>query len=326
MNKIITILTLALLSNLNLYTQRLNPFTSTIVSPAQGSTVHHATPVLAGIIRNAKGKQLKNKKVSLYLNNRKIGVVQSNNDGVWSYRLQPNQQLTNGSYVLQAFVELTPSNIQTALSILFQAQITTLAMNKISRSGNVSVANSEISFPQNSGRINITTPTIIGVLLNAQANPVANETVQVKIDGTTVGTVSSNSNGVFSYTLTTEQALSETSYTVGAHCVETNVDLNTNSFTVDTTLPAAPVISAPTENQVLTSSLVTISGTTEANATITSFMDSDTFGDVSYADASGNWSIEYELTNDNHSVTAQAEDLAYNTGPLSAARNFSVNA
>lgn len=319
---------LAMLQLASLQGAKLDYVSSRIISPALASVVTTDTPVLIGMVRAATGKPLAYAKVTVFLNYQKVGIVETNRDGIWSYRIKSKQRLADGFYLVEARVQSEKYEDQMTRASVFNVQLrsTECSLAKIFRSGNVSVAHSEISFPYDQAYINTTVPTVVGVLRNVQSNPVAGETVQVKIDSNTVGTVTSDSNGVFSYTLTSEQALTEASHTVGAHCVETNVDLTSNSFTVDVTPPAAPTITAPTENQALTTSLVTIQGTSEANATITTFMDGNSFGDISYADGSGNWGIEYVLSNGNHSVTAQAEDLAFNAGNVSSPRNFSVNA
>ena len=109
--------------------------------------------------------------------------------------------------------------------------------------------------------------------------------------------------------------------------MQSNVDLTTNDFIVDTVAPDAPVIVYPANGDTVTSSTVIITGTTESFATITTFVDGDTFGDVTYADEYGNWSIEYDgLSNGSHSVNAQATDLANNTSVVSATTSFTVSA
>lgn len=305
------------------FARQLDVYNSAVVSPRLGSVISNTKPVLAGTVRDAAGKPLKNVQVTVSVDRRKVAVVPTNKYGVWSYQLNAHQTLTQGAHYVRAEVNLTDSNKQTTRSSLFIVQGTRADENTF-RSGNVDAANSAVSFPFDTAYINTQNPTVVGVLLNSSSNPVAGENVQIKIDGSTVTTVTSDSNGVFSYTLVS--ALTEASHTVGAHCVQSNVDLTTNSFVVDITPPAAPTISAPTPSQVLTNALVTVAGSTEANATIATFLDSSDYGDISYADGSGNWSIDYTLDNGSHSIAAQASDLANNTGDVTSPVSFSVNA
>ncbi len=298
----------------------INNFYSLIVSPHVHATVLTATPVIVGVMINDNDTPLKHKRVSLFVDDRKVGVVQTNNNGVWSYKLKPAQALANGTHYAQADVKTSANNEPWAKSTYFTVDAT----RDIHRSGNVDATYSAINFPFDGSFINTETPVVIGSLLDSSFNPVSGETVAVKIDGSTVSNQTSDGNGVFSYMLST--ALTETAHTADAHCTQSSVDLTTTNFTVDVTPPAAPVITAPTQNSTVTSSTVTVSGTTEAGATITTFMDSDPYGDICYADDSGNWSIDYDLANASHSVTAQASDEANNAGSTSNATNFTVNA
>lgn len=292
---------------------------SLIVAPRAGSIVATQRPVIAGIVKNAQNIALKHKPVTIYVDDRVVATVPTNKHGVWSYVLNSAQALDDGCHSVQACVAQTQTNVEWVKGIVFGVQATRVPH----KSGNVSAANSTINFPFEGAALNTTTPTVIGTLLDSSYNPVLGETVQVKIDDSTVGSPVSDSNGVFSYALVS--ALTESSHTVDAHCVQSSVDLTTNNFIVDVTAPDAPTISAPTQNGTVTSNPVVVSGTTESLATITTYMDGDTYGDISYADESGDWSIEYELSNGAHYVTAQAADLANNTGVVSDPTDFTVN-
>lgn len=296
---------------------------SLVTSPKMRDTIVVSGPVVTGIVSDITHKPIKNKAVSVYIDKRKVAVVPTNKYGVWSYVLNEAQYLQNSSHVVEAYVTLASNN-----SIWMQAAIFTVDAARTvqgTRSGNVNAANSALNFPSDGSYINSSMPTIIGTLVDSNFNPVAGESVQVKISGVTVATVTSDSNGVFSYQIA--NALADGNYTVGAHCVQSNVDLTMNSFTVLTTPPPAPTIVDPAQGSTQTSSIVMVTGTTEAYATVTTFMDGDTFGNICYADENGNWAVEYDgLANGSHSVTAQATDLANNTGAVSAATNFTVNA
>lgn len=296
---------------------------SLIAAPNLADTIIVNGPLIIGIVNDVSGIGLKRKPVSLYIDRRKVATVPTNKYGVWSYMLNSGQALEDGPHLAQAYVSLgANNNIWTQASMFYVEAPCTL---KQVRSGNVSAANSAINFPFDGAYINTSTPTIVGSLENASNNPVSGESVQVKINGVTVATVTSDSNGVFSYQLS--NALSDGSYTVAAHCVQSNVDLTTNSFVVDTVAPAAPTITFPSEYYTDNSSTVIVTGTTEADATITVYMDDDTFGQICYADANGDWSIEYDgLANGSHTVSAQATDLAQNTGATSSVTNFTVSA
>jgi VCBS repeat-containing protein len=101
------------------------------------------------------------------------------------------------------------------------------------------------------------------------------------------------------------------------------------TFTVDATLPAAPVVTAPTGGSLTNDNTPTITGTAEANASVAVLVDAGQVGTVS-ASGTGAWTYTLTagqaLTDGSHTVTARATDGAGNTGPLSAGVTFTVDA
>ncbi len=306
-----------------MYANPLDPLNSLVASPALNDTIVVQGPLVIGIVNDIYGKAVKNKRVVVYLNKRKVGVVYTNKYGVWSYILNSGQSLQDGTYIVQAYVQLAAGNNVWTQATLFNVQASRTPTPV--RLGVVNAANSAINFPYEGAYINTSTPTIVGSLVDSNYNAVVGETVNISINSVNIATVTSDSNGVFSYQVSA--TLDDGNYTVGAHCVQSDVNLTTNDFVILTVPPAAPVVTFPSEYYVVDNSTVIVTGTTESYATITTFMDGDTFGVVCYADQYGNWSNEYDgLANGSHSVTAQASDLAGNTGPVSGATDFSVSA
>ncbi|HEX2741094.1 MAG TPA: Ig-like domain-containing protein, partial [Rubrobacter sp.] len=105
-----------------------------------------------------------------------------------------------------------------------------------------------------------------------------------------------------------------------------NEDLSpaTRTWTIDTTAPAAPDISNPSERS-LVSAKFTVSGTAEAGSTVEL-----SYGSVSRSaqtDSSGQWSIELvDLTEEPHSFKARATDAAGNVSADSETRTVIVDA
>lgn len=185
----------------------------------------------------------------------------------------------------------------------------------------VSSANSTIDFPHDQAYINTNQPTIIGTLRDDKNNPVTEETVQILINGTVIGIATSDDNGIYRLLIN----LADGAYTLSIFCVESQAVVESNQFTIDTIAPSV-AITYPQNNTTVNSSTVIFTGTTEADAMVVVFVDGDTFGNVCYADDSGNWSIEYDgLANGAHTITAQATDIAGNQGNISDVTNFSVN-
>ncbi|GAB3203148.1 hypothetical protein GCM10027293_31930 [Pontibacter aydingkolensis] len=100
----------------------------------------------------------------------------------------------------------------------------------------------------------------------------------------------------------------------------------TYTWTIDTKAPAAPLVLTPAEDALLNTGKPTITGTTEANATVTVYNESTQFGTTT-AGADGNWSFTpaTALADGTLQITARATDAAGNTGNASAVRTFTID-
>ncbi|UZK66222.1 putative Ig domain-containing protein [Sphingomonas sp. M1-B02] len=160
--------------------------------------------------------------------------------------------------------------------------------------------------------------------LNFTGTAEADSTVRVYIDGAFSGTASlTGTNWTYAAPL-----LADATYSFWATATDLTGNLGpqstAGSITIDTVLPAVPVIATPTEGQT-TSPTPNISGTAEANASVTLTIDATPV--VVPADSGGNWShTPAALPLGAHSVTAFARDAANNLGPTTATRNFTVAA
>nr|MBA2383348.1 Ig-like domain-containing protein [Actinomycetota bacterium] len=100
----------------------------------------------------------------------------------------------------------------------------------------------------------------------------------------------------------------------------------TRSWTVDTTAPAAPAITAPANNSTNTSGTIVISGTAEPAATVEVF-DGVAPQGTTTADVAGAWSKTLGTVSDgSHTYTAKATDAAGNSSPSSNSRTVTVDA
>ncbi|MGN7733697.1 Ig-like domain-containing protein [Ensifer sp. 22564] len=112
------------------------------------------------------------------------------------------------------------------------------------------------------------------------------------------------------------------------------------ALTVDTTLPAAPVITGATDDAPLIIGAITagsttndatptLAGTAEANSTVTIYDNGAAIGTVT-ADASGNWNFTppagSKLADGAHALTATATDAAGNVSAASGSLSFTVDA
>lgn len=91
------------------------------------------------------------------------------------------------------------------------------------------------------------------------------------------------------------------------------------AIVVDTTAPAAPVISTPANNAYVTTNLSTLSGTAEANATVTVYSGATSIGTAT-ATSGGAWTMTLgtPLSDGSYSLTAKAKDAATNESTASA--------
>lgn len=175
--------------------------------------------------------------------------------------------------------------------------------------------------PTNGQASNDTTPTISGT---AEAG----STVQIFVDNALVTSVPADGSGNWTFTPTTP--LTEGAHQITTRAVDPAGNQSPSSMPVvviiDTTAPAAPVITSPTAGSTTASGTPTVSGTSEAGATVTITIDGMTAGTVT-ADASGVWSLTpgTTLTEGAHSVSAVATDPAGNTGAPTTPVNFSVD-
>jgi methionine-rich copper-binding protein CopC len=184
----------------------------------------------------------------------------------------------------------------------------------------------------NDGRTNDTTPTIAGT---AEANA----TVALYSGATLIGTTTADANGA--WTFTPGSALAEGAYSVTAKATDAagnqSAASTAQTFTVDTTAPAAPAITGVADNAAPGTGTVanagstndttpTIGGTAEANATVTLYNGSTLLGTTT-ADSSGNWAFTpaSPLVDGTYSITATATDTTGNESTASAARTFTLD-
>ena len=123
--------------------------------------------------------------------------------------------------------------------------------------------------------------------------------------------------------------LSDGSHTFQVRAIDSasNVDPTPASYTwtVDTTAPAAPVVTTPANGSVTSNSSPLVSGTAEPSSTVTVYIDGSLVGTVP-VDVSGNWnSPTAALSDGSHTVRAKATDAAGNTSPDSNTNTFTVD-
>ena len=112
---------------------------------------------------------------------------------------------------------------------------------------------------------------------------------------------------------------------VGDRAFNLSDDL-TITLTIDGTPPEAPTIASPLDDATLEDARPTITGATEANATVTVLVDGSTIGTTT-ADGSGAWSFtpSADLADGVREITATAADEVGNVSPVSAAVTVTIS-
>ncbi|PTL79951.1 Ig-like domain-containing protein [Vitiosangium sp. GDMCC 1.1324] len=276
------------------------PIAPVVTAPAEGAHVKTPTPVISGTAEA-------NSTVTVIIDGVAVGTVAADGSGNWSYT--PTTALADGAHQVKATATDAAGNTSAESAVRNFIVDTAAPIAPV------------VTTPANGAHVKTPRPVISGT---AEAN----STVTVYIDGTAVGTVTADGSGNWSYTPTTD--LSDGAHQGKATATDaagnTSVDSNTNTFTVDTAAPVAPLVTAPAEGAHVKTPTPVISGTAEANSIVTVIIDGTVVGTAT-ADGSGNWSYTpaAALTDGPHQVKAKATDAAGNTSPESAVRNFIVD-
>ena len=124
--------------------------------------------------------------------------------------------------------------------------------------------------------------------------------------------------------------LSDGSHTFQVRAVDTagNADTTPASFTwvIDTTPPPAPVVITPANGGNTNNTQPLVSGTAEANSTVTVFLDGVAAGTTT-ADGAGNWTFTppSPLSDGSHTARARSTDAVGNTSVDSNTNTFTVD-
>ncbi|WP_185155612.1 putative Ig domain-containing protein [Rudanella paleaurantiibacter] len=153
------------------------------------------------------------------------------------------------------------------------------------------------------------------------------DVVTIKVNSISQGQTTTDASGNWSFT--SSSPLPDGPHSVNASVFRDGVlsaNSNTNSFTVDTTPPPAPVVTTPANGALLSNNSPTYTGTAEPASTLTVIVDGSTVGTAT-ADASGNWSFAQStpLAQGSHTLRARATDGAGNTSVDSNTNTFTVD-
>ncbi len=235
--------------------------------------------------------------VSVFLNGGLLGTTMAGTTGAWTFN-NTAMTLANGTYMITA-------------------QATDIA-------GNVS----QVSNPFNVTVETVQPPVIAGESLSTQGSgqhslsivgtTSPNNSVQVSLNGTLLGTVNANGQGQWSYNYVPSSiTVASGVYSVSAIATDQSGNVSAPSPTFRLQVGGGPAASTP---QYASG---TLSGQATAGSLVTIVIDDVVIG-VVVANASGNWSFTPTLSNGNQSIMVEATNSASDTSVLSGALTVNV--
>ncbi|HYH96383.1 Ig-like domain-containing protein, partial [Hyalangium sp.] len=288
-------------SNTNTFTvDTAAPAAPVVVTPANGAVTNDNTPTYSGTAEAGST-------VTVLVDGTAVGTTPADATGAWS--LSPVAALADGIHMVKATATDAARNTSA------ESNTNSFTVDTTAPAAPIVLA------PADGSTINDNTPTYTGT---AEAN----STVTVIVDGTVAGTTTANAAGLWSFT-------SAVGLTNGVHTVKatatdavgnTGPESNTNTFTVDATIPPPPVIVTPADNSVTNDTTPDITGTSEANTTVTIFLGSQQLG-TTQADAAGSWSFTptAPLAEGTYDVSAVATNAVGNTSERSNTHRFTID-
>ncbi|HLL00560.1 MAG TPA: Ig-like domain-containing protein, partial [Myxococcaceae bacterium] len=292
-------------SNTNTFTvDTAAPAAPVVVTPANGSTTNNPTVVLSGTAEPGST-------VLVVLNNAPAVPVMADAAGNWSL---PVAGLTDGVYTVNA------TSMDAAGNTSPVSNTNTFTVDRVAPVAPV------VQRPANGSITNDNTPDYSGT-----AEP--NSVLTITVTGPTIGTRTfvTTANGAGAWSVTPAASLPDGQYTVSATSTDAAGNAspvsNTNTFTVDTAAPAAPVVVTPANGSTTNDNTPDYSGTAEPGSTVTVIVDGNAIGTTT-ANAAGNWTFPQPaaLSDGQHTVRATATDAAGNTSPVSNTNTFTVDA
>ena len=178
-----------------------------------------------------------------------------------------------------------------------------------------------IASPSNNSLTNDSTPAISGT---AEAD----STVTLYDGDTELGQTVTNGSGEWNFTPGTglSQGLHQFKAKATDQAENSSGFSSVVNVTIDSTSPEAPVIASPSNNSLTNDSTPAISGTAEADSTVTLY-DGDTELGQTVTNGSGEWNFTpgSSLSDGQHQFKAKATDQAENTSPFSNTRTVTID-
>jgi Bacterial Ig-like domain/FG-GAP-like repeat/Bacterial Ig domain len=253
-----------------------------------------------------------------------IGTTTANGTGVWSFDYT-STVLAAGSYAFTARATDLAGNVSSD-SAPFAVIIDTVAPPAPSVTGITTDTG-----PSSTDGITSDQTLIVSGMAEAGSR------VTIVRDGNTIGTATANGTGAWSFDDSATTLLAGMyAFTARASDLAGNVSADAPEFTVivDVTAPAAPTVmsisndaGASATDGVTNDQTLIVSGTAEANSTVTVFRDGTSIGTV-LATGSDTWTFDFTgttLASGTYAFTARATDRAGNVSGTSAPFTVTVD-
>jgi len=273
---------------------------------------------------------------STEVNATQVGTVSNASVITFSYTVLEGQEDTDG-IVIGSAMNLNGGTMKDAFDV-----DAILTLNNIASTAEVLVDGIKPAAPLISNITNDSgTSATDGITndnqLSFSGTAEALSTIDVLIDGSSIGTLTADASGnwVYDHTAT---SLSDATYSVTATSTDAagNTSAISTAFalTVDTTAPDSPIVDlssisdtgiSDTDN--LTSNVnIALEGTAEAGTALELFLDGMSIGSL-VVDGSGNWNFDTETIQPEgtYTYTALTTDIAGNTSTTSTDLNVEVN-
>jgi hypothetical protein len=288
-------------SNTNTFTiDTVAPFAPTVTAPAAGSATNNTQPAISGFAELSTT-------VTVVIDGAPVCSGVANGAGAFS--CVPALPLSEGMH------SVTASATDAALN-------TSPSSAPVSFTVDLTPPNAPVVTAPATGTVTAnTTPMYVGT-----AEP--GSTVQVSVDGLLRCTTVAGVGGAFGCAQPT--ALGGGVHTVNATATDaagnTSPPSNTNSFTVDSTVPAAPLINTPPNGSFIATATPLYSGTADPNVTVKVSVDGALSCTV-VSSGAGAFSCPQPtaLSQGPHAVNATATNAAMTVSPPSNTNTFTVD-
>ncbi|MEP8541303.1 BapA/Bap/LapF family large adhesin [Enterobacter hormaechei] len=288
-----------------------------------GDPTNDTTPTLTGTAEP-------NSVVAIFDGATQIGTVAADGTGAWTFT--PETALGEGTHDFTVRATDPQGNVSQPSGVwsinidLTAPQVPTIDTVSDNAPGGV-------TGPLTAGQVtNDTTPTLSGT---GQAGT----TIHVLNNGVEIGTTTVDGNGNWSFT--PDPVLTDGTYNLRVNASDDVGNVSANSpvfaFTVDTTGPAAPVVTTVIDDVSPGTGIIasngstndtrpTFNGTGEVGATVHVIVDDVEIG-TAVVNAQGNWTFTptTALGEGPHTITFNATDAAGNTGVTSPPFNLTVD-